>query len=41
MRQPIEVIAANTPKDVMLQFDRTCVEVGETRCWINAVRKDQ
>ena len=28
-KRPIEVIAANTPKDVMLQFDLgTCVEVG-------------
>jgi len=31
-KRPIEVIAANTPKDVMLQFDvGTCVEVATTR----------
>jgi sugar phosphate isomerase/epimerase len=37
-KRPIEVIAANTPKDVMLQFDvGTCVEVGEDPvAWINA-----
>jgi sugar phosphate isomerase/epimerase len=36
--RPIEVIAANTPKDVMLQFDvGTCVEVGsDPIAWINA-----
>ena len=36
--RPIEVIAANTPKDVMLQFDLgTCVEVGQDPvAWINA-----
>ena len=37
-KRPIEVIAANTPKDVMLQFDvGTCVEVGsDPIAWINA-----
>ena len=37
-KRPIEVIAANTPKDVMLQFDvGTCVEVGENPvAWIDA-----
>jgi sugar phosphate isomerase/epimerase len=37
-KRPIEVIAANTPKDVMLQFDvGTCVEVGDDPvAWINA-----
>jgi len=37
-KRPIEVIAANTPKDVMLQFDLgTCVEVGQDPvAWINA-----
>jgi sugar phosphate isomerase/epimerase len=37
-KRPIEVIAANTPKDVMLQFDvGTCVEVGDNPvAWINA-----
>jgi len=37
-KRPIEVIAANTPKDVMLQFDvGTCVEVGsDPVAWINA-----
>lgn len=35
--RPIEVIAANTPKDVMLQFDvGTCVEVGyDPVAWID------
>ena len=37
-KRPIEIIAANTPKDFMLQFDvGTCVEVGEDPvAWINA-----
>jgi sugar phosphate isomerase/epimerase len=37
-KRPIEVIAANTPKDVMLQLDvGTCVEVGsDPVAWINA-----
>jgi sugar phosphate isomerase/epimerase len=37
-KRPIEVIAAATPKDVMLQFDvGTCVEVGgDPVAWINA-----
>ena len=37
-KRPIEVIAANTPKDVMMQFDvGTCVEVGsDPVAWINA-----
>ena len=37
-KRPIEVIAANTPKDVMLQLDvGTCVEVGDDPvAWINA-----
>jgi sugar phosphate isomerase/epimerase len=37
-KRPIEVIAENTPKDFMLQFDvGTCVEVGEDPvAWINA-----
>ncbi|MCX6633001.1 MAG: sugar phosphate isomerase/epimerase, partial [Candidatus Solibacter sp.] len=37
-KRPIEVIAANTPKDVMLQFDvGTCVEVGQDPvAWIDA-----
>lgn len=37
-KRPIEVIAANTPKDVMLQFDvGTCLEVGgDPIAWINA-----
>jgi sugar phosphate isomerase/epimerase len=37
-KRPIEVIAANTPKDFMLQFDvGTCVEVGQDPvAWINA-----
>jgi sugar phosphate isomerase/epimerase len=37
-KRPIEVIAANTSKDVMLQFDiGTCVEVGQDPiAWINA-----
>jgi sugar phosphate isomerase/epimerase len=37
-KRPLEVIAANTPKDVMLQFDvGTCVEVGnDPVAWINA-----
>ena len=36
-KRPIEVIAANTPKDVMLQFDiGTCLEVGgDPVTWIN------
>jgi len=36
--RPIEVIAANTPKDFMLQFDvGTCVEVGgDPVAWVNA-----
>jgi len=37
-RRPIEVIAANTPKDFMLQFDvGTCVEVGQDPvAWIDS-----
>ena len=37
-KRPIEVIAANTPKDVMMQFDvGTCVEMGsDPVAWINA-----
>jgi sugar phosphate isomerase/epimerase len=37
-KRPIEVIAANTPKDVMLQLDvGTCVEMGsDPVAWINA-----
>ena len=37
-KRPIEVIAANTPKDVMLQLDvGTCVEVGsDPVAWIEA-----
>ena len=37
-KRPIEIIAANTPKDFMLQLDvGTCVEVGEDPvAWINA-----
>jgi len=37
-KRPIEVLAANTPKDVMLQLDvGTCVEVGsDPVAWINA-----
>jgi len=37
-KRPIEVIAANTPKDFMLQFDvGTCVEVGsDPVAWIKA-----
>jgi sugar phosphate isomerase/epimerase len=37
-KRPIEVIAANTPKDFMLQFDvGTCVEVGEDPiAWIDS-----
>lgn len=37
-KRPIEVIAANTPKDFMMQFDvGTCVEVGEDPvAWIDA-----
>ena len=37
-KRPIEVIAANTPKDFMLQLDLgTCVEVGQDPiAWINA-----
>jgi len=37
-KRPIEVIAANTPKDFMLQFDLgTCVEMGsDPVAWINA-----
>jgi sugar phosphate isomerase/epimerase len=37
-KRPIDVIAANTPKDFMLQFDvGTCVEVGQDPvAWINA-----
>ena len=36
--RPIEVLAANTPKDFMLQFDvGTCVEMGsDPVAWINA-----
>ena len=37
-KRPIEILAANTPKDFMLQLDvGTCVEVGEDPvAWINA-----
>jgi sugar phosphate isomerase/epimerase len=37
-KRPVEVIAANTPKDFMMQFDvGTCVEVGEDPiAWIHA-----
>jgi sugar phosphate isomerase/epimerase len=37
-KRPIEVLAENTPKDFMLQFDvGTCVEVGQDPvAWINA-----
>jgi len=37
-KRPIEVIAANTPRDFMLQFDvGTCLEVGsDPVAWINA-----
>jgi sugar phosphate isomerase/epimerase len=37
-KRPIEVIAANTPKDFMLQFDvGTCVEMGsDPVAWINS-----
>jgi sugar phosphate isomerase/epimerase len=37
-KRPMEVIAANTPHDVLLQFDvGTCVEVGgDPVAWINA-----
>lgn len=37
-KRPIEIIAANTPKDFMMQFDvGTCVEVGQDPvAWINA-----
>jgi sugar phosphate isomerase/epimerase len=37
-KRPIEIIAANTPKDFMLQLDvGTCVEVGQDPvAWINA-----
>jgi sugar phosphate isomerase/epimerase len=37
-KRPMEVLAANTPKDVMLQLDvGTCVEVGlDPVAWINA-----
>ena len=37
-KRPIEVVAAGTPKDVMLQFDiGTCVEAGQDPvAWINA-----
>jgi len=37
-KRPIEVLAANTPKDFMMQFDvGTCVEVGDDPvAWINA-----
>ncbi len=37
-KRPMEVIAANTPKDVMLQLDvGTCVEAGsDPVAWINA-----
>jgi sugar phosphate isomerase/epimerase len=37
-KRPIEVIAANTPKDFMLQFDvGTCLEMGSDPVdWINA-----
>jgi sugar phosphate isomerase/epimerase len=37
-KRPMDVIAANTPKDLMLQFDvGTCMEVGQDPiAWINA-----
>jgi sugar phosphate isomerase/epimerase len=37
-KRPIEVLAANTPKDFMMQFDvGTCVEVGDDPVeWINS-----
>jgi sugar phosphate isomerase/epimerase len=37
-KRPIEVVAANTPRDFMLQFDvGTCVEMGsDPVAWINA-----
>jgi sugar phosphate isomerase/epimerase len=37
-KRPIELIAANTPKDFMMQFDvGTCVEVGQDPvAWINS-----
>jgi sugar phosphate isomerase/epimerase len=37
-KRPMDVIAANTPKEVMLQFDvGTCMEVGQDPiAWINA-----
>jgi sugar phosphate isomerase/epimerase len=37
-KRPVDVIAANTPKDFMMQFDvGTCVEVGQDPiAWINA-----
>jgi sugar phosphate isomerase/epimerase len=37
-KRPIEVLAASTPKDFMMQFDvGTCVEVGDDPvAWINA-----
>jgi len=37
-KRPIEMLAENTPKDVMLQLDvGTCVEVGsDPVAWINA-----
>lgn len=37
-KRPMEVLAANTPKDVMLQLDvGTCVEVGsDPVAWVNA-----
>lgn len=37
-KRPMDVLAANTPKDFMLQFDvGTCVEVGQDPvAWINA-----
>jgi sugar phosphate isomerase/epimerase len=37
-RRPIEIIAANTPKEMMLQFDvGTCIEAGsDPVAWINA-----
>ncbi|MDP9171977.1 MAG: sugar phosphate isomerase/epimerase, partial [Acidobacteriota bacterium] len=36
-KRPIEVLAANTPKDFMMQFDvGTCVEIGsDPAAWIN------
>lgn len=37
-KRPIEILAANTPKDFMLQFDvGTCMEVGgDPVAWVNA-----